>query len=373
METKDTISSCSETKDVHAIKYKMSKAKERCMAYLCSFHSHLQVLSKEYLKGTRIKHGFKRAFMSSLVKIMRLSQYDRRVNKRQTQTHESKVDTRKALDADLVVTESNGTESEVQDESSMSGNDTDTDDADIRPIYDEEPMDEEQITAKKLLDSCTSKVDSELPNGSNVDISKIHECKQTLDFSAGKYQSVVAEKADISKTSVTSWKVYSVLCSTNISMEKIKLFQSLRCTTADASDKRQQQPDLTSSTSTLATTVTADGNFDFKQVRLAGDLGSTNDALIPLVEMDDANLTMEEYIKLEAEKYLRRGQMFNWETAAYEKARISFDESDDEDYTFIYDKTSVSCKLIPVNYLKTDSENDNIKVNVSWRDIFIEQ
>ncbi|GKB24700.1 hypothetical protein Tco_0864101 [Tanacetum coccineum] len=33
-------------------------------------------------------------------------------------------------------------------------------------------------------------------------------------------------------------------------------------TTADASDKRQQQPDSTSSTSTLATSVTADGNFD---------------------------------------------------------------------------------------------------------------
>ncbi|GJT22899.1 integrase, catalytic region, zinc finger, CCHC-type containing protein [Tanacetum coccineum] len=33
-------------------------------------------------------------------------------------------------------------------------------------------------------------------------------------------------------------------------------------TTADASDKRQQRPDSTSSTSTLATTVSADGNFD---------------------------------------------------------------------------------------------------------------
>ncbi|GKG24001.1 hypothetical protein Tco_0392037 [Tanacetum coccineum] len=33
-------------------------------------------------------------------------------------------------------------------------------------------------------------------------------------------------------------------------------------TTANASDKRQQQPDLTSFTSTLATTVTADGKFD---------------------------------------------------------------------------------------------------------------
>ncbi|GJX45388.1 hypothetical protein Tco_0262064 [Tanacetum coccineum] len=41
----------------------------------------------------------------------------------------------------------NGTESEVQDESIMTGMYRSRD-ADIRPIYDEEPMDEEQITAK---------------------------------------------------------------------------------------------------------------------------------------------------------------------------------------------------------------------------------
>ncbi|GKE75725.1 hypothetical protein Tco_1537766, partial [Tanacetum coccineum] len=37
-------------------------------------------------------------------------------------------------------TQSSGTESEVQDDISKPGNDTDADDADIRPIYDEEPM-----------------------------------------------------------------------------------------------------------------------------------------------------------------------------------------------------------------------------------------
>nr|GEZ27991.1 putative reverse transcriptase domain-containing protein [Tanacetum cinerariifolium] len=37
-------------------------------------------------------------------------------------------------------TQSSGTESEVQDDNSRSGNDTDVDDADIRPIYDEVPM-----------------------------------------------------------------------------------------------------------------------------------------------------------------------------------------------------------------------------------------
>nr|GEY72055.1 hypothetical protein [Tanacetum cinerariifolium] len=45
----------------------MSKAKARCMTYFRSLNSHLQVLSKEDLKGTRIEHGFKRAFMSLFV------------------------------------------------------------------------------------------------------------------------------------------------------------------------------------------------------------------------------------------------------------------------------------------------------------------
>nr|GFC38214.1 hypothetical protein [Tanacetum cinerariifolium] len=41
--------------------------------------------------------------------------------------------------------------------------------------------------------------------------------------------------------------------------------KSSAVTTDDASDKRQQQHDLTSSTLTLATTITADGNFDLKK------------------------------------------------------------------------------------------------------------
>ncbi|GKC50596.1 hypothetical protein Tco_1073341 [Tanacetum coccineum] len=44
--------------------------------------------------------------------------------------------------------------------------------------------------------------------------------------------------------------------------------------------------------------------------------------------------------------------------------RISFDESDDKDYTIIYDKNSFSYKIISVNDLKTDSENDNDRVNM---------
>ncbi|GJS23404.1 hypothetical protein Tco_0452036 [Tanacetum coccineum] len=124
--------------------------------------------------------------------------------------------------------------------------------------------------------------------------------------------------------------------------------------------------------------------------------------------MDDPNMTMEEYIKLEEEKARRRGWVFNREIATYGKIRIgddlhdlryveaefpaivikdafapqdalpcksqvstpvnddinfriSFDESDDEDYTIICDKNSFSYKMIFVNNLKSDSENDNEK------------
>ncbi|GJY20590.1 hypothetical protein Tco_0393156 [Tanacetum coccineum] len=113
------------------------------------------------------------------------------------------------------------------------------------------------IPTGKLFNSCTSKDDSESTHGSNIDILNIHESKQTLDLSARTSSNVPKEQSlDLSA-------VYSVLCSTNMSMEKIKLFQkSFVVTVADASVKRQQQPDFTSSTSTLATTVTADGNFD---------------------------------------------------------------------------------------------------------------
>ncbi|GJT72627.1 hypothetical protein Tco_1031913 [Tanacetum coccineum] len=166
----------SETKDVYAIKYKMSKAKERCMEYFRSLHSHLQVLSKGDSKGTRIEHGFKQKFMSLFGQEVDTfttfwvvnNQFEKFINSKFTldydsqmtdtyfveytgikvqhfrdtllQHLESKIDTGKALDADLVDTESIRIESEVQDDSSRSGNDTDADDADIRPIYDEEPM-----------------------------------------------------------------------------------------------------------------------------------------------------------------------------------------------------------------------------------------
>ncbi|GJZ38682.1 hypothetical protein Tco_0585245 [Tanacetum coccineum] len=96
------------------------------------------------------------------------------------------------------------------------------------------------IPIGKLFYSCISKVDSEPPHGSNVDIFNIYECKQTLNVSAG--------------TSINVQKEQSLDLSVVVS-------KSSAVTTADAFDKRQQQPDSTSSISTLTTSVTADGNF----------------------------------------------------------------------------------------------------------------
>nr|GFB12759.1 hypothetical protein [Tanacetum cinerariifolium] len=74
-------------------------------------------------------------------------EYDTRVNERQMQTTEGKADTCKALDASLVNTASSGTGSVEQDRSSRLGNDAHADDADIRPIYNEEPLAEVQLIA----------------------------------------------------------------------------------------------------------------------------------------------------------------------------------------------------------------------------------
>ncbi|GJR48420.1 hypothetical protein Tco_1316523 [Tanacetum coccineum] len=90
--------------------------------------------------------------------------YDSRVNERQIQTTEEKIDMSNALDAlvaSSVIIESNGTESQKQDISSRSGND-----ADIRPIYDEEPMAEVQMTADDNV-SATRQQHTEQPESNN--------------------------------------------------------------------------------------------------------------------------------------------------------------------------------------------------------------
>ncbi|GKC83645.1 hypothetical protein Tco_1139362, partial [Tanacetum coccineum] len=182
----------SETKDVHAIKYKMSKAKERCMAYFRSLHSHLQVLSKDDLKGTRIEYGFKRAFMSlfgqdvdtfTSTMLLNVDQLQKQLDKDEFQEDGSMLmtafwcvyqpvpksssiqsftlDYDKSNDKTPVL-------SKVQDDKSKSGNDTDVEDADIRPIYDEEPMDELRFR-KRFFAIAALKNDLRKLKGNSID------------------------------------------------------------------------------------------------------------------------------------------------------------------------------------------------------------
>ncbi|GKB38199.1 hypothetical protein Tco_0883141 [Tanacetum coccineum] len=147
------------TKDVHAIKYKMSKAKERCMQLAKDEFQEdgsmvaFWVVNNQFQKfiDSQFTLDYDNQMADKYFVECTGIEYDRRMNKRQMQTQESKIDTGKVVDANLVVTESSGIESKVQDDNSRSGNDTDADDADIRPIYDEGPLAETTEQTTSLL------------------------------------------------------------------------------------------------------------------------------------------------------------------------------------------------------------------------------
>ncbi|GJZ55006.1 hypothetical protein Tco_0610199 [Tanacetum coccineum] len=58
-----------------------------------------------------------------------------------------------------------------------------------------------------------------------------------------------------------------------------------------------------------------------------------------LVKMDNPNITMEEYVKLEEEKARKRGKVFNWETTKYGK--IWYDED-------VHDLRSVETEFLAI-------------------------
>ncbi|GKB08216.1 hypothetical protein Tco_0836500, partial [Tanacetum coccineum] len=96
--------------------------------------------------------------------------------------------------------------------------------------------------------------------------------------------------------------------------------------------------------------------------------------------MSDPDITMEKYIQLEAEKSRRpeflaivyRDALTSEPEISSEPTvtpnhvnfEISFSESDDEDYTFIYVKDSFSYKLISVNDVKFDKDNNDDEIDV---------
>ncbi|GJT85086.1 hypothetical protein Tco_1066803 [Tanacetum coccineum] len=107
--------------------------------------------------------------------------------------------------------------------------------------------------------------------------------------------------------------------------------------------------------------------------------GCFNYDRINVSRMDDPNITIKEYIRLEEQKARKRAIAFNDGVSSKILSceptvsslndeinfRILFDDFDDEDYTVVFDKNSFSYKIISTNDLKMDSENDNEKVNLT--------
>ncbi|GKA87482.1 hypothetical protein Tco_0809246 [Tanacetum coccineum] len=79
---------------------------------------------------------------------MHTREYDNRVNERQMRSKEGNADSSKTLDANLVVTKSNETESERHVSSSRSGNDTHDEDEIINSVNGKQPMAEVQLSAE---------------------------------------------------------------------------------------------------------------------------------------------------------------------------------------------------------------------------------
>ncbi|GJW20166.1 hypothetical protein Tco_0030788 [Tanacetum coccineum] len=86
--------------------------------------------------------------------------------------------------------------------------------------------------------------------------------------------------------------------------------------------------------------------------------------------MDDLNITMEEYIRLEEEKARRQGRTFNWQTPRYGK--MEYYENEDDSFTdleteypaIVFDDTSDAAFLREPTVSPLD--NNEIDFNISF-------
>ncbi|GKC61950.1 hypothetical protein Tco_1089548, partial [Tanacetum coccineum] len=153
------------------------KAKKSCMVSFRKLHSHLKHLSHDNLKGTRTESGFKRAFATLFgqdietftgTMFLYVDQLEKQLDKEEFQEIESmaafkywRIVSDKSIDERAQHKREydswQWTNIKEQDTSSMSGNDADADDADIRPIYDEEPMLKNDMVHNHYLEEAKKK------------------------------------------------------------------------------------------------------------------------------------------------------------------------------------------------------------------------
>ncbi|GJS05255.1 hypothetical protein Tco_0321763, partial [Tanacetum coccineum] len=224
------------------------------------------------------------------------------------QKQKSKVDMGKALDADLVVTESNEIESRKKYTSSGLGNDIDADNADIKPVYDKEPMVEDaeqcQVTSPLLnpsLNNKTTEFSNQSLESKNICLKKTRV--QTTDHN----DSLIAQ---MNKKSINNADLKAQLQEKVFVIAALK--NELRKLKGNSVDTKFAKPSIlgkpTLQLVRSQSVVRQPNAFKSERPKISK----------PRLMMDDPNITMEEYIKLQAEKVQRHGRMFNWETATYD-------------------------------------------------------
>ncbi|GKB24176.1 hypothetical protein Tco_0863577 [Tanacetum coccineum] len=85
--------------------------------------------------------------------------------------------------------------------------------------------------------------------------------------------------------------------------------------------------------------------------------------------MDNPDITMEEYIQLEAEKARRRGQKFNWETVMYGKVRYFEDIDYFIDFENEFSAIVYNDAPTPEPYagIQTHLQHTFLLINATWK------
>ncbi|GJZ22037.1 hypothetical protein Tco_0559076 [Tanacetum coccineum] len=199
METKDTLSSCSNSEEQQI----QDKAKESCMVSFQQLQSHLKLLSNNDLKGTRIESGFKHVFTKlfgqdvetfTCTMFLNVEQLEKKLDKEEFQEIRSMAAFKKSIDERAMhkreydtrvnerhrIVSDKGNDQGLENQSNISGDEssrsrnkcndksTSRDDTDIRPSYDTEPMVKWKKGDSNVIPDSPNMCDNDIQNDQNV-------------------------------------------------------------------------------------------------------------------------------------------------------------------------------------------------------------
>ncbi|GKD22958.1 hypothetical protein Tco_1224661 [Tanacetum coccineum] len=109
----------------------------------------------------------------------------------------------------------------------------------------------------------------------------------------------------------------------------------------------------------------------FLMVHISSSLQLRPTVLQFIVNMDDPNITMKEYVRLEEEKARRHGKVYNWETATYGKIWdnedvYGFGSVESEFSTIVFNDTLTSEAALSCEPMVSSLNNDEINFTISF-------